>query len=259
MIFGWLTHPTYVILALLSIILLPSLIRPLPYKRRIRATGATLLGFYLLSASPVAIALGQKVLTQFVPVDRGEPADAIVILGRGSSMRRDRSDIAADLWRQGRAPFIFVSGIYDAPAMVDYLKSEGLPADAVGGEPCSRTTEENAQYTASILEPMGIRRIILITDPPHMLRSRLTFQSLGFEVIPHYSPLPRTLGARTASLLVFREYAGLAAYGVLGRFNPREILPPTEINAASLHVNRQMVKRKLKQAIATVIKPWRYS
>ncbi|MBF2079132.1 MAG: hypothetical protein IGR76_11590 [Synechococcales cyanobacterium T60_A2020_003] len=82
---------------------------------------------------------------------------------------------------------------------------------------------------------------------------------MGFEVIPHYSPLPRTLGARTASLLVFREYARLAAYGVLGRFNPREILPPTEINAASLHVNRQMVKRKLKQAIATVIKPWRYS
>jgi uncharacterized SAM-binding protein YcdF (DUF218 family) len=198
----------------------------------ISGIGVMLLGLYFASASPLAIALGQQALTQFVPPDQGQPADAIVVLGRGSEMRRDRADIAADLWRQGRAPLIFASGVHDAPAMVSYLKqAQGLPTDAVDGEPCSRTTDENALFTAERLRPNAVKRIILVTDPPHMLRSRLTFQSLGYEVIPHYSPLSPKLNGRTASLLVFREYVGLAAYGAMGRLTSREV-PPAAVDTA---------------------------
>lgn len=230
-LFRWLSKPGNVVLLLAAWIGLPWVFR-LPYKRWVSGIGIGLLGLYFWSATPAAIALGQRALTHFVPPDQGQPADAIVILGRGAEMRRDRADIAAELWREGRAPLIFVSGINDAPAIASYLQAQGLPAAAVDGEPCSRTTAENAQFTAGVLNPQSVKQIILITDPPHMLRSRLTFQSLGYDVIPHYSPLSPKLGQRTASLLVFREYAGLAAYGVLGRFSPRQVLPPADGDAA---------------------------
>jgi uncharacterized SAM-binding protein YcdF (DUF218 family) len=106
--------------------------------------------------------------------------------------------------------------------MTQRLKRKGLPHDAVNGEPCSRTTEENARFTAALLKPDGTRRIILVTDPPHMLRSLLTFHSYGFDVIPHISPLSNQLSYHKQGFLVFREYIGLASYSVLGRFAPRD-------------------------------------
>jgi len=55
-----------------------------------------------------------------------------------------------------------------------------------------------------------------------MLRSLLTFRSLGFDVIPHANPLPPTLDGKKTGSLVFREYVGLISYGLWGRFLPRE-------------------------------------
>jgi uncharacterized SAM-binding protein YcdF (DUF218 family) len=221
-LFRWFTHPERVILAFGTMMVVPWLVRSIPYKRWISGLGAVLLSLYLFSASPMAIALGQWSLTRFVPPDTGQSADAIVILGRGSNLQRDRADLAADLWRQKRAPLILTSGIGDAPAIVRYLETQGIPASALWGEPCSRTTAENAEFTANLLRPLGAKQIILVTDPPHMWRSLLTFQARGFTVLPHYSPLPPTLKPRTASLLVFREYPGLLAYGLLGRFSAQE-------------------------------------
>jgi uncharacterized SAM-binding protein YcdF (DUF218 family) len=55
-----------------------------------------------------------------------------------------------------------------------------------------------------------------------MLRSKLTFESLGFEVIPYLTPLPKQLDLKKKAFLVFREYLGLISYGLQGRFMPRE-------------------------------------
>lgn len=56
-----------------------------------------------------------------------------------------------------------------------------------------------------------------------MLRSLLTFESVGFEVTPIPSPLPREIGRRGKATLVLREYAGLVTYGLRGRFLPLEV------------------------------------
>ena len=221
-VFTWLTTPILVIPLLVLLTVLPLLFRRLRWRRRISGFGATLLSVYLLTLSPTMVKVGNRALISFLPSDTGAAADAIVVLGRGTEMRPARVDVSAQLWEAQRAPLIFASGWGDAQQIADMLAQKGIPAAAIDGEPCSRTTEENARFTAAILEPKNVHRILLVTDPPHMLRSLLTFRSLGFEVTPHTNPLPDGLNVRAKAYLVFREYLGLVGYGLRGRFLPRE-------------------------------------
>jgi len=132
-------------------------------------------------------------------------------------LRESRVKIAANLWRSQQAPKIFASGRGDAQEMEDMLRSIPIPGTAINGEGCSRTTNENAEFTSLILRPQGINKILLITDPPHMLRSLLTFRRYGFEVIAVPSALSPNLGDRNQNLLVLREYFALITYKILGR------------------------------------------
>jgi uncharacterized SAM-binding protein YcdF (DUF218 family) len=47
----------------------------------------------------------------------------------------------------------------------------------------SLTTQENARYVKEMLLPLGIKRIVLVSDAVHMLRARPMFEHAGFEVI----------------------------------------------------------------------------
>lgn len=174
-----------------------------------------------LSVSPLMI--GEPLLTQFLATYRGQTADAIVVLGRGIYLRDSRVTMAADLLSADRAPRVFVSGRGDALFMADMLNELGVASDKIAGEDCSITTEQNAQYTAQQLRPAGVKSIILVSDPPHLLRSQLVFRSLGFRVIPYASPLPKHVGLRRRRLLALRESVGLVGYGLMGRYWPRPV------------------------------------
>lgn len=170
--------------------------------------------------------LGKFVLTQGltapVPEDTGEPVDAIVILGRGGGFLMDsRTDVAVDLWEDQRAPFIFSSGRPEAENMMEQLHEKGVPLEALRGEDCSRTTEENALFTAAVLQQEGVETILLLTDSPHMLRSLLTFRSLGFEVVPHSTPFSKENHPTFPGRVISKEYRGILGYALLGRFLPR--------------------------------------
>ncbi len=219
----WLTTP-YLMLPLLVMLALAPVFLWRGKRRRVGSSILSLpLIIYLLAMWPPAINLAEQGLTQWIPPDRGEPAEAIVLLGRGGRLGRIRVNEAITLWSNERAPLVFASGSGDAERMAKQLIQGGLPAEGVQSEGCSQTTEENAQFTAAILQPQGIERVILVTDPPHMLRSWLTFKSLGFEVVPYISSgLTREQGVRR-SLSIVREYIGLASYGLLGRLTPREL------------------------------------
>ncbi len=235
-VFQWLATPTLVLPSLIALITLPWLFR-LPRRRLVSGLGMVLLTLYLASSSPSAIAVGNRLLVSFLPSDSGATADAIVVLGRGAPLRPQRVEVASQLWQEQRAPLVFASGWSDAVPIGQLLERQGVPLAAIDGEPCSRTTEENALFTSTILQPQGVRRILLVTDPPHMLRSLLTFRSLGFEVIPHPNPLPERIDAREKGFLVFREYPGLVSYGLKGRFSRRDAPADLPIRHASLSID----------------------
>jgi uncharacterized SAM-binding protein YcdF (DUF218 family) len=239
---GWLTNllntPGVMVILLCALAFVGWMLLKYRLRGPVRLVVLTPLLLYLLLYLPIGARLAEKGLTALVPSDTGQQADAIVVLGRGPLLRKSRIRVTEKLWQGERAPLILVSGINDAPIIGRRLLVDGVDTAALVVEPCSRTTEENAQFSAGLLHERGVRRIILVTDPPHMLRSQLTFQSLGFEVLPHYSDQYGRHTDLRFPIEIVREYAGLVAYGIKGRYLPRTaasgnvpsvgLLPPEE-------------------------------
>jgi uncharacterized SAM-binding protein YcdF (DUF218 family) len=103
----------------------------------------------------------------------------------------DRLWHAVRLYRAGKAPLLVLSGgtvnpgePAEADAMREFLVDMGVPASAMLLERQSRTTTENAADTARLLQPRGIRKILLVTSALHMRRARGLFERAGFEVVP---------------------------------------------------------------------------
>lgn len=218
MLSTWLMTPILVVLPLAALIGLPWIMPRLRWNRQLSSMGIVLLVIYFTATFPLTIAVANKGLVEFLPADPGVSVDAIVVLGRGDALRESRVQVAADLWKNHRAPLIFASGRGDGFEILSLLKAEGIPNQALDEESCSQTTEENAQFTAQVLQPQGVKHILLVTDPPHLLRSLLTFRSLGFTVIPYSSPLPPNLAASRKAMIVFYEYMGLISYSLRGHF-----------------------------------------
>lgn len=219
-LFHWVMTPGGILLLLAVAIALSWLILRERWKHYAPKVGILVLVIYVITSIPLTFAVANKGLVALVPADSGESVDAIVVLGRGEEFRQSRVEVAAELWRSQRAPLIFASGRGDAAQLMQLLEAEGIPKPALAYEECSRTTEENARLTATILQPQGVKSILLVTDPPHILRSLLTFRHFGFTVTPHTSPIPPDLSPRRKTLMVVYEYLGLISYGLQGRLFP---------------------------------------
>jgi uncharacterized SAM-binding protein YcdF (DUF218 family) len=168
----------------------------------------------------------------FLPTDFSTTTDAIVVLGRWPSMREERINLAAELWQAKQAPVIFASGRGDAGEMIQLLVEKGIPHQVLNGENCSMSTQENALFTAAILNPQVHHKILLITDTPHMWRSLLEFRNTGFTVIPHPSKFPSNWSLTKEFIMTVRESTFLVGYTFrelftqqrLFRFNDPELV-----------------------------------
>lgn len=179
------------------------------------------------------------------PVADLPTADAVVVLGGGItpvppawpypdlSQGADRVWQAARIYRAGKAPRVILSGgrlpwlgerTPETEAMERFLTDLGVPANALLLEEQSRSTHENAVYTAKLLQEHGLHRVLLVTSALHMPRALATFRAAGvnaipaptdFEVIPEPAHPLRWLpdaGALSASTRALKEYLGLWVY-----------------------------------------------
>jgi uncharacterized SAM-binding protein YcdF (DUF218 family) len=215
-----------------------SIFRRLVANRWVKLTVVSAIALWILYMG-LKTSLGKSLLSRgllyFLPDDTGEPVDAIVILGRGRGTLMDiRIEAAIELWERDRASLVFASGEPEAVAMMEALHEQGIPLDNLLGEDCSGTTEENALFTASILQAQGVDDILLLTDEPHMLRSFLTFRSLGFDVIPYPTAFRQSPSTQFPGHVISKEYRGILGYAALGRFFPRSVngnyLSDTQLN-----------------------------
>ncbi len=127
----------------------------------------------LLLLGLAAVLFPQEILT----VDSGPvKADALVVLGGGD----ERPARAAELFKQGAAPKILVSGSGDCESHEHSLEKHGVPAAAILLECDSKTTQENARFSIPLLRQVGARRVIIVTSWYHSRRALHCFE--------HYAP-----------------------------------------------------------------------
>ncbi len=154
----------------------------------------------------ISYSLARSLEWQYLPTETRQSAQAIVVLGGGTESAQsprptvevngagDRMIHAADLYHQGLAPLIILSGgniewmesIENSPAadMRQIMLKLGVPDSAIVLQPKSQNTHEDALYSAQILKEKGISKILLVTSAMHMPRSVAIFIKQGLEVIP---------------------------------------------------------------------------
>lgn len=147
-----------------------------------------------------------------------QPLDAIVVLGAPlhssgalSRILEERVAAAAALYHAGGAPRVIASGgvTHGAPRAEAEAIAEGLRAAGVAEvivEARSRTTAENARFTAELLAPSA--SVWIVTQPFHGRRAAHLFRRVG--LAPHVWHIADSLqyqDRRRALRWLVREYA----------------------------------------------------
>ena len=133
----------------------------------------------------------------------GEPAaaQAIVVLGaaqydgRPSPVLEARLRHALDLYEDGKAPMIVVTGgrqegdrYTEATAGYNWLRHHGVPDAAILKEVQGRNTWESLASVARFLRPLDVSDVILVSDASHSLRLRGVSDEVG--LVSSVSPAP---------------------------------------------------------------------
>lgn len=114
------------------------------------------------------------------PQDPLAKTDAIVVISGGDNDARIAKGV--QLYKEGWAPALVFSGaaasgnVSNAKAMERIALRDGVPVSAMLIEENSKTTEENAQFTAELLKQNGIKSFILVTSPYHQRRAYELFK-----------------------------------------------------------------------------------
>lgn len=204
----WLASPIGLLVCLSLIAGGLRLLNKAPRTRLLLVTLA--IGQLLLFAwPPVAVRLSQGLEAKAASLEarnQGKPYAAILLLGGGirpgvpglreanANEAFDRVIYAAQLYRQGLAPRIIVSGgsslrdTYpnaqsEADAMKEHLILMGVPEQAILLETQSLTTRQNMALTAGLLQTQQIiGRLALVTSATHMPRAVATAEHTGLTV-----------------------------------------------------------------------------
>lgn len=163
-------------------------------------------GLWLMSL-PVVVETAARSIEQIAPLSRSEwatlaqRADAIVVLGSGrerndpswgtdipTGVALERMRYAARLAKASGLPIVTTGGLhYGEPPSEAAIMAESLENDfgvqVRWQEGLSRTTWENATMTAAVLQPLGIKRVVIVTQAWHMPRAQWSFEKAGFTVV----------------------------------------------------------------------------
>lgn len=198
--------------------------------------GLSRLGRRLVVVALVILLLFGYFLVTFVQVwmasrsDGARPAEAIVVLGaaqydgRPSPVLKQRLDHALELHEAGIAPLIVVTGgrqegdrFTEATAGYNYLRSRGVPDEAIRKEVQGTSTYESIAATARFLDDEGIRRVVLVSGRAPSKRMRGIADEVGLDAVispaggnPSLGALLReSAGVSIARLIGFRRLDGL--------------------------------------------------
>jgi uncharacterized SAM-binding protein YcdF (DUF218 family) len=162
--------------------------------------------------------------------DDGRPADAIVVLGAAqyngvpSPIYRARLDHAIDLYEQGLAPTLVMTGgklpgdkTTEAEAGRAYAVAHGVPEEAILVEDRGRTTLESLRTVGAMLRDRGLDSAVFVSDRTHMLRVLRIAHDQGLEAFgspTRTSPIEGSASERLRATI--HEVGALGLYFLAG-------------------------------------------
>ena len=163
---------------------------------------ALLLGYYLITLWQVW-STGRS--------EQAQPVDAIVVMGaaqydgRPSPQLAARLDHVVEIWPDGDAPLVVVTGgnqpgdrFTEAQASATYLIERGVPEGAILLENAGSDTIDSLDRVAAMLDERGLDTVLIVTDPYHALRSRMVAEEQGLTA--YVSPTDTSVVTGTNSL-----------------------------------------------------------
>jgi uncharacterized SAM-binding protein YcdF (DUF218 family) len=169
-----------------------------------RFLSASLLATFLIAWPPSEYLLSRPLEWRYPvrPFSTPDGAQAIVVLSGSVSPSQferpyrlpdhetlERSQHAAWIYGKTRLPVLVSGGTGNArippvaATMRELLLGGGVPGEMIWTEDRSRSTHENAVFSAQILRRQGVRRVVLVVDARSMLRATACFRREGIEVV----------------------------------------------------------------------------
>jgi uncharacterized SAM-binding protein YcdF (DUF218 family) len=160
--------------------------------RRCRIVGAAAL---LLVAVAGLTPAANRLAARYAEPEQLIPSDAIVVLG-GDFTPDGWLDTAGSrrllhgilLYRRGLAPLLVLSGgtprggPSEAEMRERIAREMGVPPGSTLAVVGANTTREEAVLVGAALRPRGVRSILLVSGPFHLVRARAVFARQGLEV-----------------------------------------------------------------------------
>lgn len=167
-----------------------------------------------------------------VESDKLEKVDAIAVFSGDSGARTER---AVELLKDGYADYLILSGgkVYDDVTMAELMKKHaiklGVDESKILIDNEAATTNENAEFTTSIIEENNFKSVIVVTSDYHTRRSKLAMEKAlentlidGEEVMVRVTPskeekfTTKWWTSGNSVLMVISEYLKLMGYWVKG-------------------------------------------
>lgn len=170
---------------------------------------------------PVGATVQVVVASQF---DDRTPSQAIVMLDPGhvwgdpQATRGARIEHAAELYREGIAPVVIVTGPPRTHAATERaLQMRGVPAADVISFDSGADTVGPLAVVASVMRDLSWKSATVVTDPAHTARVQATASALGIDA--HVSPTELGSNVSLTSDYVGREVAALLRHHAWTRWS----------------------------------------
>jgi len=162
-------------------------------------------------------------------VDDRTRTQAIVVLDPGhvwgdpAAVLQARLGHAADLYREGVAPVVVITGrersAADARAE---LLAQGVPAGDIVAFATGSDTVGSLTVVAGVMRDLGWSAATVVTDPAHAARAQATASLLGIDA--HMSPTTEGPGTALTSEYVGRETLAVMRFHLVTRWSLSQVI-----------------------------------
>ena len=195
-----------------------------PRRHPSRRAVLVLLGIFLVGLAYLVATFVE--VRQHERRDEARPVDAIMVLGaaqfngKPSAVLEARLSHAFDLWQQGLAPIIVVTGgkqpgdqFTEASTGAEYLLKRGVPDAAIRREVQGTSSWESIAASARFLKSEGRTQVLLVSDPYHSLRIKGIAAEVG---LIGYSSPTRSSPQTNVTSHEIKETFGVAIGRIIG-------------------------------------------